>query len=80
MTGGRNREGDTIANGDVRRKRRWVGEEIISGSKTMWEVAPESMTQPPLLEELTAVLFRAAMSAVQSHARVPYPGALGAGG
>jgi hypothetical protein len=50
----------------------WEGKEIIPGSLTMWDVAPESMTQAPAVEgpalEVLAVLFRAAMRAEQSHA------------
>jgi hypothetical protein len=56
-----------------------VGEESIPGSVTMWEVALESITQPPLLEEPATVLFRAAMRAVQSHAEAPLLGSVGLG-
>jgi hypothetical protein len=43
----------------------------------MWEVEPESITQPPLLQESVMVFFRAAMRAVQSHTGAPFPGAVG---
>jgi hypothetical protein len=45
----------------------------------MWEVAPESIAQLPLLEEPAMVLFRAAMRAVQSHAEAPFLGSVGLG-
>ena len=55
----------------------WEGEEIIPGSETMWDVAPESMTQEPVVEEPLveppAVLFSAAMRAEQSHAGALLP-------
>jgi hypothetical protein len=47
------------------------GEESIPGSETMCDVAPESMTQWPLLEEPAAV-FRAAMRPLQSQAGGAY--------
>jgi hypothetical protein len=52
----------------------WVGEEIIPGSDTMWEVAPESIVQLPALKE-PAVLFSAATRAEQSHAGLLAAGA-----